>query len=310
MAVYSAIEEYISSKIETVQSSLVIVCPFIKVPTVSRILGCVPPGAEITIITTWKFKNFVAGVSDVEVFTYCKQHGIRLFINNRIHLKLWVLDSERILVTSANITDTAVGYSSTPNHEVLTEIRAEAVDHTALSEILDASMLITEDDYKRTVELLKTVKIPEIEEVELIESDVRLMNLVETLPITADPSALYSAYSSGLADTEEVRHDLNYLKVPPGLSRDRFFAVVEKAYFRLPIVTKVCDKLKANSIFFGEMKAFLQDINDSDPKPTRRELTPITQNLYRWLSSLKPDQFVVDQPNYSERISRIDYDQS
>lgn len=303
MAVYSAIEEFISSRIESVQSSLVIICPFIKVLTLERLLNNVPTGAEITIVTTWKFKNFAVGVSDVEIYECCKQRGIRLLINNRIHLKLWVIDSEIILVTSANITDSAVGYSAAPNHEVLTEITAEAVDRKAVSEILEASTPLTEDVYEKSVELLKAVEIPEIDEVELVESDILLMNLVETLPITTDPSSLYAAYSSGRDYTDEVLHDLEHLKIPPGLSRDRFIAAVEKAYFRLPIVMKVCENLAISPMFFGEMKAFLQEINDSDPKPTRRELTPITQNLYRWLCKLKPEQFVIDQPNYSERIT-------
>ena len=305
MAVYSAIEECISSRIESAQNSLVIICPFIKVPTLERLLESVPVSAEITIVTTWKFKNFVAGVSDVEVFTCCKQRGIRLLINNRIHLKLWVIDSGRILVTSANITDSAVGHSSTPNYEVLTEITAEAVDLKAMSEILEVSIPLTEDIYEKTVELLGTAKIPTVEEVELIETDLPLMNLVETLPITEDPSTLFTAYASGRDYVEDVLHDLEYLKIPPGLNYDRFIAAVEKAYFRLPIVVKVCERLERCPMFFGEMKAFLQDINDSDPKPTRRELTPITQNLYRWLCSLKPEQFEVDQPNHSERITFI-----
>lgn len=304
--VYNALEEFISTAVQDSRERLHIICPFIKVEPLSRILRTLASDVKVEIVTTWKLCNFTAGVSDVEIFEFCKQSGIRLRANNRIHLKVWLIDDKRLLATSANITDSALGAALSPNYEFLTDIQPSKLDFKALDSILNESVEITDSIYRKTVELLEQSVSCKPEDIDLLDFEPTLENLVEDIPRTSNPRDLYSLYSqAGTTYPEDVEHDLERLKIPRGLSAESFISAVDRSFFRLPIITRLLSQLSEAPMYFGEMKAFLQDVNDSDPKPTRRELTPITQNIYRWLATLRPEQFVVDQPNYSERILKI-----
>lgn len=301
--IYDAIEEYISTAVQGCRAYLLIVCPFIKVAPLRRVIGGVASDVRVEIITTWKLSNFSAGASDVEIFDYCKEAGIRLLANNRIHLKTWLIDDTQLLGTSANITDSAFGLSAKPNYEFLTDTTASSSDRAAHASIFEESVDVTEEMYVKAVSLLKKMEPEKVTEIDLIDSKPCLVSLVDHIPRCADPEELYRFYVGSTADlNEDAIHDLECLRIPPSLNRDMFLSAVQRSFFRLPIISRVCDRLIEAPMFFGEMKEFLQAINDSDPKPTRRALTPITQNLYRWLTALKPDVFVVERPNYSERL--------
>jgi hypothetical protein len=302
--IYHALEEYICSAIANCENRLLVICPFIKIAPLSRILINLAPRVKVDIITSWKLTNFTSGVSDVDIFKFCKHSGIRLRANNRIHLKVWLIDDTKLLATSANITDSALGAVSSPNHEFLTDNRPCQPDFKALETILNESIEITDGIYLKTLELLEQWVDYKPVDIDLLDYELALESLVDDIPRTSNPQELYFLYSqAGTTFSEDVEHDLERLKIPAGLCAESFMSALDRSFFRLPIIRKVASRLSEAPIYFGEIKAFLQDVNDSDPKPTRRELTSIAQNLYKWLTALRPSQFIVDKPCHSERLT-------
>lgn len=307
--IYKSIEEYILTCIRIAKEEITVFCPFIKIDPLTRLLSSPDSYMKVNIITTWKLENFLTGVSDVELFSFCANREIDLRANNRLHMKVWLIDRSQILATSANISDRALGAADNFNYEFLVESVATATDLKTIDAIKDESIIIDQNIYNKTVQLIEANSAPIMAENtnDLLPTEYSNACYVDDLPLVNTPQDLYEIYSkySLVACPPEVQHDIERLGLPEGLDQISFTIAVERSFFRLPIIRCVVDRLHKNSFFFGEMKKFLQELHDSNPKPFRRELTQVTQNLFKWLVELRPEEFKVEKPHISERISYL-----
>jgi len=66
----------------------------------------------------------------------------------------------------------------------------------------------------------------------------------------------------------------------------------------------LCDVLKKhnNEMYFGSISERLHEILVNDPKPYRKEIKELQQNLLNWIVELGMETITIDSPNYSQRI--------
>jgi len=89
-----------------------IICPFIKAPTLARILGAARNSA-IEVITRFDLNCFDQGVSDLAALEAILNAGGKVRGVRGLHSKLFVFGETAALATSANVTDAAFNR----NHE-------------------------------------------------------------------------------------------------------------------------------------------------------------------------------------------------
>jgi HKD family nuclease len=79
-----------------------IVCPFIKLNAIKKVLG-EKPIQKIQVITRFNKKDFASGVSDIEALRFLLDLGAQIKGIKGLHSKLYLFKEEAIL-TSANLT--------------------------------------------------------------------------------------------------------------------------------------------------------------------------------------------------------------
>lgn len=89
-----------------------IICPFIKLHVVERLLGHGSP-RRIEVLTRFELREFAAGVSDTSALRHLLDHGARIRGIQNLHAKVYQFGSKRVIVTSANLTRKALQ----SNHE-------------------------------------------------------------------------------------------------------------------------------------------------------------------------------------------------
>lgn len=87
-------------------SALRIVCPFIKIGALERLLALRP--RKIQVLTRFNLGDFVDGVSDIAALRRLLDTGARVRGIKNLHAKLYVFGSSRAIVTSANLTGAAL----------------------------------------------------------------------------------------------------------------------------------------------------------------------------------------------------------
>ena len=69
-------------------NNLFIFVPYIKLDTLKELLKNTNNCKAIFV--RWETKDLITGACDIEIYTYCKEKGITLFRNKRLHLKAYI----------------------------------------------------------------------------------------------------------------------------------------------------------------------------------------------------------------------------
>ncbi len=101
----------LSDAIHADATELRVICPFIKCGTIERLLARGPN--SIRVITRFNLNDFAAGVSDISALRSLLQAGAYIRGVRYLHAKVYLIDSKKAIVTSANLTTAALDR----NHE-------------------------------------------------------------------------------------------------------------------------------------------------------------------------------------------------
>ena len=78
--------------------------PFIKANVAKMILDNKPPEANVSLLTSFKLTNFYRNSSDLTALKYFVESRIEVRNFAALHAKTYIFDSERAIITSANLT--------------------------------------------------------------------------------------------------------------------------------------------------------------------------------------------------------------
>lgn len=317
---YTKLHEKVASAIRGANRSVELFSPYISVPTLEQLPLSSSNGKKVTIVTSWRLTDLMFGASDPKLFEFCRKNGIFLFVNQRLHLKSFLMDEKLLLTGSANLTLRGLGAADQHNHETLVEVGDAPEDYLLfLSKIKQESTLVTEalagqleKMFFQGLELPPMDQLKQLEEMQtrvddLLAQTKRGAFLISELPMSRSIDDLFSVFMGDRKGDEQVqanaRHDIaNYdlsgLKLREA---EEFRRILASRFFSHPFISALCgfiDKPRR----FGEIKEWVQRNCTDVPVPSRRDLTGNVQVLYQWLVELGPDRFEVRRPQHTELI--------
>ena len=205
---------------------IIIVAPYIKADALQRLLGLVQDNATITCVTRWNPNDIRVGASDVECRPMILQHDGAFRLHPSLHAKYYRCD-DKVLVGSANLTASGMGYADVGNLEILCA-PSDAFDAFAFeARLLAESREISEEEFADWT-TLQTI----LSEVGPDPNAVAEDSISQWRPSTRDPEhvwLLYRELPQHIASDDELRlaqSDLDSLHVPRGLDREEFDAWV------------------------------------------------------------------------------------
>ena len=203
-------------------SEIVIAAPYIKIDALQRLLALVPTDAPIACVTRWNPNDVRAGASDVECRLLILERGGSFRLHPNLHAKYYRCDTN-VLVGSANLTASGMGYSGIGNLEILCEPSA-AFDAAAFeARLLAESREISDEEFGDWIALQAILS-----DVSPDSSAITEDSISQWHPFTRDPEhvwLLYRDLSQHIASDDELRlaqSDLDSLRVPHGLGREQF----------------------------------------------------------------------------------------
>jgi len=308
---FEKIREYLKSAKKEEQICLYV--PYIKTKILSKLVENLDN--KIIIITTWHPNDLLTGSSELQLYSFCKENKITLYINNKIHLKVYSVNLESAIIASGNISHN--GLMPDGNYEVGTFLeKFSSEDRLYFEKIRNEATLVNDDIYqqlqewydKQTKEIPKEIKLEDI-----ISIPKKDDFLISALPMTRDVDDLVEGYEkivSGLEPSKDpetsacIYHDLANYNIEPGLPKEEFLKKLKIQFFAHPFIQKI-DEFINPEAYFGSIKEWVQNNCTDVPVPSRRELTGNVQVLYDWFEKLGDGKYVKDRPNYSERLTKI-----
>lgn len=107
MLVDSGWDGLLESAARLAAGRLRLVCPFIKQRTAARLLAHGAP-ERIEVVTRFSLADFYEGVSDIEALQMLLGAGARIRGIKGLHAKLYLFGDSRVILTSANLTESAL----------------------------------------------------------------------------------------------------------------------------------------------------------------------------------------------------------
>lgn len=292
------------------RKELLLVAPFIKVNTLQKLLENINEKVYVKCVTRWRPDEIITGVSDLEVWLLIRDRpNSTLWLRSNLHAKYYRGD-QQVLIGSANLTDTALGWSRQPNLELLvpTNVQME------FEEVLFAgSVQVDNSIYEHIRDIVDNIQErtplqPSTITIELSDEEVgEIVPIEEWLPMLRHPEKLYAAYIGeleqlGTGTRIAAISDLGMLDIPPRLNKAAFAAYVGVQLLQQPIIRQV-DQFVTTPQRFGAVRDFLKTLPCSSQEGFDADFA--WQTLMRWLLYFLPHRYNKVIPNHSEIFLRI-----
>lgn len=270
--------------------------PYIKTKILQKLIEGIPN--EITIITTWHINDLISGSSELELYQFCKEHNITLYIHNKIHLKVYSVNLESAIVASGNISYNGLIDENNYEAGVLVE-KLEISDRLYLEKIKREAIFVDDNvyqKYKEEYEKCKKHAPIQIDFEDPIIIPQKDYFLKSALPMTEKIDDLIQGYlkiNSNLPPSKDseiancIFHDIINYKIDIGLSESEFREKLKTQFFAHPFTQKIDEFIETSErTQFGFIKRWVRDHCTDVPLPRPWEFTKNIQILYHWFVEL------------------------
>jgi len=218
--------------------SITIAAPYIKAPALRKVLRAANSAASLACITRWKPLDLAIGASDLTCRQMITDFGGSFRLHPSLHAKYYRMD-QIVLIGSANLTCSAMGWSPESNLEILVQVD-EGFDYRSFEEQMLGNSRVLSDQEFAVWEAMSELSASGGHIV--TDSHPRLDNW---RPSTRDPAHLFLSYGEReqeIASADEQRlaqQDLEALQIPPGLTAEESRIWITACLLTTPFVCSV-----------------------------------------------------------------------
>ena len=305
------------------KNTVTVFCPYIKLDALKRILDETRVCCD-QIIVRWEPRDIVSGASDLEVYELCKEKNISLYINKRIHLKLFTNNFVDAFTGSANISNRGLSDNiEVCNYEICTYVeKIGRNDRMYLSKIIRESNLVTDELYQNIQ--MQIEKEPDFEYFDLPPNQSMLDDfLISRLPMSDSPKLIWDIQTGNKEPRDQQEencfcHDLVLYDLK-GLEGDYhlWLKTIKNRFFGSSFVREFLKEVDSSVVIrngktreglrFGAVRKWFSENTTTVPSPRPFELTENVQILYRWIVDLSEGKYEVYVPgSHSQVIRKID----
>lgn len=301
---FSTICDFFSSS----NNWIYIISPFINVTTLTEILSGVTHN-HVIILTSWRKEHLLSGVSTLDIYPICVKKKWTLYVNDRVHAKIYSDGLRSGYIGSSNCTDLGLRDHKSSNIECLTFVQDfDFFDRSTINGILLSSTFVDDKIYSKYSEWIKDKKI--IKNI-FIDGQMYIGQCLLTsyLPAMPSPLALWDVMTSPLSNNEDVQrraeHDIGLFKIDTSIKDyNEYIHNLRINFFSNPFVKKFEENMK-DEIYFGEASHWVHNNCEDDPAPYRKEVKNLVQNLFDWFVSLDSEQYSIHIPGrHSQSLRR------
>ena len=258
--------------------SLVIAAPYIKADALSKVLATVSAEASLICVTKWDPRDLAVGASDVECRNLVIGSGGSFRLHPSLHAKFYHID-DVVLIGSANLTSSALGWSEQPNLEILCRAGDDFDSWAFQQELLKDAREISDDEFLRWESVAR-----------IATSRVGGQPRLDTWrPRTRDPIHLELSYRgredqiASLDEQNATRRDLRALAMPSDLTNEEVRMWATACLLGAPFTNSVIQL--SHTIDVAASYQSLARTYDLNLTEARRDM----ETVQSWLALLAPE---------------------
>jgi hypothetical protein len=244
------------------------------------------------IIVRWDIQDLHLGISDIDLYDYCKLNDIALYRNTRLHLKVFWNNQRDIVFGSANVTNKGLGELGRYNFELngrLNSISNE--DILYFNKIIFESEYVDINLFNKINSILSSITIePFIYPLLDTKKSIIDKYLISQLPQTKNIDTLIKNYFNitklNSEDSLRLMHDLTLYNLINIDNEETLINKLKLEFNTHPFIEsfkKVVINEPNYSMRFGVVRRWFAENTTTVPTPTPWDLNVNIQILYDWI---------------------------
>jgi len=292
LLMYDELTKELVEKISTSNIRINIISAFCKIDALEYIDSYISPNIDKKIIVRFRMDDLLSGVTDLELYDYCKNNNWELYINLDLHAKVYLIDNN-CFIGSANLTSHGLSIDKLGNLEISKFFEIDEEENVQLNKVFASSRKMDDELYevmKGKIEQAEKVKIKINKwDRSIIDEYNQTYELLfqEDFPLNDSPINMI---------VDEKYLGINHNDTPE-VAKEKF---ADSKIIKWLI--DVLEKKESGEIYFGELSEKIHSIIFQEPKQYREDVKKLQKRLYNWLEELNYDFFEIDIPNHSARI--------
>ena len=295
--------ERLKSLLEKAEKRVLLCAPFVKAKVLRAVLSVVATSVPVRIVTRWRAAEIAAGVSDLEVLQVTNERpNTELALLDDLHAKLYLAD-DQCLVGSANLTGTALGWSSHSNIEILVPVKPTESNVSFLLQRLVMAIPVTPEIYSEVEGAVVDMRSITLDEAQDMTGNDKSRSLA-WLPCCAAPNKLYDMYINiettvVVASTkEDGLSDLRDLHIPPGLPPTDFQSAVRNTLLFMPAFGRIIDDVPQG---LSDARGIAY-VEESRPDLVPQDAQKQWRIVRDWIGVFFHDQFEIAPESFITRL--------
>lgn len=257
------------------------------------------------LFVRWQLEDLVRGSSDLAVYKIATDFGWKVYLNQRLHAKLYGFD-DKVIIGSANLTQSGIERGGNIECAGMCEFDKGISDW--FSTLRQKSVLI-DDALFQSIEI--EVQLKALAYTESEENLFQYSQGVKDLLINRKPYGLFTAdflwtqYPDEILNatvlTDEHHHDIRLLgmEIRPNKSD------LKEAFLQCPPFQWLNQVLSDNeSKHFGYLSHQLHNDLFDDPAPYRKTVKDLVRNLLKWTEAFANDLIIQERTAHSTIIRK------
>ena len=269
---------------------LIIAAPYTKADALARVLAEVDPAASLICVTRWNPQDLAVGASDTACRTLVTERGGSFRLHPSLHAKYYRID-DTVLIGSANLTSSAMGWSHQPNLEILCRAGDDFDAGTFQRDLLNEAREINDAEFARW-EAIARISTQSQSNPTVTDGQP----LLDTWrPATRDPMYLELVYQ-GKEDTiasfdqqQAAQRDIQALLIPPGLTNEQVRTWAAAGLLAAPFTNTV---IQLHSVDVPSASRSLARTYRLSATEARRDM----ETVQNWLAFFAPEMLHGEGP--------------
>lgn len=251
---------------------------FLKSDIVSWLEDAIPDGVTVRLLSRWRKCDLLSGASDLDAYELARKRRWGFYIDQNLHVKALLVDSDYLFVGSSNFTSSGLGIYGRGNKELNIELTPSSEEVLRIKNYFFEAYEMNYPMYCHMKEEVIESSSDAISVDGGWSSDVRscFITIADKLWVSECLSAGpndYFSYPGSLVDSHI------WGSIAPNLETfkdSRIFKWLEQQLMDSKV-----------NLRFGDLTARLHNSLINDPRPYRREVKDYLKILLQWIEYFK-----------------------
>jgi hypothetical protein len=260
------------------REEVLIVSAYLRSEVLRWARDIIPKHVLVNIVTRWTPQDLAFGASDLEAFEIARKERWGFYIDQDLHAKSVLIDSDSLFLGSANFTSRGTHLLGTGNNELGIRVRASTDEADKIKQYVTNSYKLTVPMYMEMKAHIESLDKSKEEKPTKWSDDIAscISPVVDSLWVD---ECFHSSPGEFFSDREEknTEHDRQML----GTDNPSMELIGQTKMMKW--LENMVQESKQENVTFGYVTKRLHDAIITDPKPYRKDIKVLVDNMFSWI---------------------------